>query len=83
MVSAPKGRQMISAETLTFTFTVPKSCAPALKSALEDVDSKLGTKIEGVNRYAVEDAWTRGALALAALRVVINQQVFEGDPDYE
>lgn len=73
---------MVSVERLTICFEVPRSCAPALKSALDDVTEKNGTKLEGVNQFAVEDAWTRGAIALGALRAAVTKMVPEGDPDY-
>lgn len=64
------------------SFKVRLSDAPALRSAIEEIRSKVGTRLEGKHRYAKEQALTNAARAIAALAAAVNEKAAGGDPDY-
>ena len=67
---------------LRICFEVYPAHAPALRSLLEDLQNKVGEKLEGAAAFAREQAWTNAAIGMAAVRAAVNAQVPAGDPNY-
>lgn len=67
---------------ITISFTVRKSKAPALRSAVEELSSIIGSRLEGSHAFAKEHALTDAAITVGALRAAVNRQVPAGDPFY-
>lgn len=69
-------------ELLTITFAVRRGDAPALRSAVDEMRTMVGGRLEGPSRFAREHALTRAVIALGALGAAVNAVVPKGDPDY-
>jgi hypothetical protein len=67
----------------TATAEIPTAFGPALRSAIEDISNTIGGRLVSDLKFSLEDALTEAAMALAPLRVAINQIVPEGHEDYE
>lgn len=57
---------------VTVAFEVDDETLPALYSAVEEVSNSVGTRLEEAKLFAREDALTRAARALGALRAGIS-----------
>lgn len=68
---------------LTFTFVVDAAHGPALKSIVDEMSTRVGTRLEMPHRYAKEAALTYAAIALGRLRAAVSTIVLDGDPDYD
>lgn len=66
----------------TFTFTISDEHAPALRSAIDELSSLIGSRLEGQHRFAKETALTDAAITVGALRAAVFAQVPKGDPNY-
>ena len=64
------------------TFTIDEEVAPALKSAIEEISNEVGGRLEAPHSYDREDALTRAARALGALRAAVSAVVPQADPNY-
>lgn len=67
---------------ITITFTVRRSHAPALRSAVEEISGEVGARLEGPHSFAKESSLTNAAIALGKLRSAVNAAVRAGDPHY-
>jgi hypothetical protein len=79
----PRKSAPYPSELLTITFQVSRENAPALKSAIEEITNEVGGRLEAPHAFAREDALTRAAIALGALRRAVSAQVPAGDRDYK
>ena len=79
----PPFRQKPAAkEALTFTFTVPFEHCGALRSAVDEISTIVGGRLEGIHAYDKEAALTHAAAALGALRACVNAKVGVGAKHY-
>lgn len=53
------------------TFAVNEDALPSLYSAIEEISNEVGARLEAPHRYEREDALTRAARGLGALRAGI------------
>lgn len=67
---------------ITITFTVEHAHGPALRSAVDEIRSLVGTRLESSHKYAREDALTLAACALGRLHAAVCAQVPRDDPRY-
>lgn len=67
---------------ITFTFSVYRDHAPALRSAIDEISNDIGGRLTGSHKFAKEGALTDAAIALAVLRKEVFSKVAEGDPNY-
>ena len=61
---------------------IPAEHAPALRSAILELNNELGERVAGAHNFAKEDALTRAVSAVGNLRAAINYVIPEEDPDY-
>lgn len=67
---------------VTISFEVYVHQAPSLRSAVEELSSLVGTRLEGTHSYARESALTDAAITVGALRAAVNAKVAKGDDHY-
>lgn len=67
---------------LTLQFDVHPDHAPALRSAIDDFTSIIGTRMESKYDYETEDALVRASIAIARLRAAVFAAVPEGDKKF-
>lgn len=62
--------------------TIADEHAPALRSALDELRTILGGRLEDAHLYVREDALTRASIAIGTLASAVNQIVPKEDPNY-
>lgn len=67
---------------ITISFTIRKSKGPALRSAVEELSSIIGSRLEGQHKYDKEFALTDAAITVGSLRAAVNKAIPAGDPAY-
>lgn len=68
---------------LTITFQVAEKHAPSFKSAIEEIQSTVATRVEGKHEFKTEDSLTYALVGLGSLRAALNKLVPAGDPDFK
>lgn len=79
-VDLTAGKHRTSA--LTFTFTVERAHAPALRSALEELQGRLADRAAGSNTRLQDAALTAALVAMGTLRAAVYPSVPAGDERY-
>lgn len=68
---------------LLFTFGVDVQHAPAFRSVVDEMTTRIGQRLEQPHRYDKETALTYASIALGRLRAAVHPLVGRGDPNYE
>lgn len=63
-------------------FDIPSAHGPALRAAIEEISNEVGERLVGQHRYEREDALTKAACALGALRAAIHAAIPHEDEHY-
>jgi hypothetical protein len=82
LVQGRTGRQAPEPQLITISFDVRPEHAPALRSAIDDFTTILGTRMESRYDYEVEDALVRASIAVAQLRAAVFAAVPKGEPKF-
>lgn len=67
---------------ITISFTIRRSKGPALRSAVEEISSIIGSRLEGSHSYPKEFSLTDAAITVGSLRAAVNKAIPAGDPFY-
>lgn len=69
-------------QPVKITFDVDPKHAPALRSAVQELNDILAKRVESPHRFAKEAALTDALVAVGNLRAAINAVTPTGDPHY-
>jgi hypothetical protein len=67
---------------IEITFKVRRSKGPALRSAVDELRTIIGSRLEGSHKFAKEHSLTDAAITVSALAAAVNRAVPAGDPNY-
>ena len=82
MRSVPLAAHREPAPEIEIAFKVTTSNAPALRSAIDELSTILGKRLEGVHKYTKEAALTKAAIAVGALRAAVSRKCPIEERDY-
>lgn len=71
-----------SGRNVEITFSVPEEISPALRSAVDEISTTVGRRLEGSYSFAREQALTDAAEALGVLRAAVNRKIPKEDRYY-
>lgn len=68
---------------IRISFEVPDEHGPTLRSVVEELSNRIGTKIEeNIYEFPIEHTLTKTACVIGALRGAVHPKVQKEDPDY-
>lgn len=78
-----KARPRFPSESVTVTFEIRHSDAPALVAAIEEIRNEIGERLSAPHKFSKEDALTRAAAALSSLHAGVTAAGYtQADPEY-
>lgn len=78
----PAPKRPPTSDKIRITFDVYEEFAPALRSAIDELSTILGSRATGSHRFSKEQAITDAIISVAALRVAVFAAISAGDPNY-
>jgi hypothetical protein len=83
LADARTQRQVGKQKLIKVVFEVPDEHGPTLRSAVEELRNRIGTRIENnIYLHPVELSLTRAASVVGIMAAAVNAKVEDEDPDY-